>query len=1793
MGRHSGFLHHTFSFLGTALLLPGICQGQGYFVSRFAGLGLPPTPMPATSLGLDQVSTATVDRVGNVFFSAYNSVFRVDAGSGELTRIGGSRTPGYFGDNGLATNARFNVPSGLAADSAGNVYVADELNSVIRRITPNGLIFTVAGNGIGGFSGDGGPATTASLNIAVHVAADGAGNLYIADTGNHRIRKVSPAGIITTIAGNGVAGFFGDNGQAVNAELSSPLGLTLDNQGNLYIADSQNHRVRKLAPNGVITTVAGTGAIGFTGDGGQATAAQLYQPEDVAVDNAGNLYIADTNNNRVRRVAPNGVISTIAGGGADFYADNIPALSAKIYPISVGVDAGGILYLAENDTRRVRKVGLDGTITTVAGANQFGFWGDGGPAVNAQSVAWAFTTNQTQITISGHVVPRLDGVVMTLNGSASASTTTDLNGAYSFTGLPVGGTYTVTPSYNGYVYNPLSRTLTAVTSDQTADFNAEFVVCQVNAEIPPTLRSEGIAEFSSVIVLACRAGTPTPSGSIVPVATFTITWNTQVTSHALADGSEVFLAIDEPSPAEAKLCVPGVPNPGAPAAADSCPTVGTAGDPLEFKSGNANIFRGTVSGNAVTFSGIPFDPAGLNATRYFRIGNLRLNTTLVTPGLNGTPGQAVGLVNVTATMPLLVHSPTQVVGFVQPGLTAGLRTADNSAPLSSTPVFQQCTPTAATRFATLSYAEAFATAFQRRTFSNVPAGVAAQDTLGIVYNTESGYYNPNLPGAMALAGLADSGTRIKAVFHDIPQGVTLYTATSYPETAPGNLFAASYAVLTSTESGPYSPVTPTQTLDGRSVAALPVSNGSAVAVWEVVGANSLVSESLSFPLWISYSNPGTGTATVNASYAPVGGSTAPRFLDNSTAAPVFQIASCNPTVPVTLTTNPAGRTIQIDGSGFTAPQTVQWAPGTTHTIGVASPQNGGAGTRYAFANWSDSGAMTHTVTAPGAAATYTAAFNSEFLLTTSVSPAGSGNISSSPTSADGYYVSGTTVQLTAAGTNGSVFGNWSADLSGTANPISMAMNGPRSAIANFNVAGPAVLTAPVPGSTLPGFSATFSWTTANGATAYWLDVGTTAGVGNIFGGNVGTAASKLVMGLPLNGSTVYVSLYSFINGSWQANNYTFIAATAGDPKAAMLSPAPGSTLAGSSVTFAWSAGTGVSAYWLDVGTAAGQGNIFGGNVGTATSKLVTGLPTSGSTIYVTLYSNINSSWFSNSYTYTAAVNAKAAMSSPAPGSVLPGFSATFTWTTGSGVSAYWLDVGTQPGVGNLFGGNLGLATSKSVTGLPLNGSTVYVSLYSNINGSWQGNNYTYTAATTADPKAAMLSPAPGSTLSSSATFTWTTGAGVSAYWLDVGTAPGVGNLFGGNVGTATSKLVAGLPMNGGTVYVSLYSSIGGTWFVNAYTYTAGQDARAALLTPAAGSTLSGFSVNFTWTTGAGATAYWLDVGTSPGVGNIFGGNVGLATAQQVTGLPMNGSAVYASLYSFLNGTWQVNSYTFTAATGQDPKAAITSPTPGSTLPGPSATFTWTAGSGATAYWLDVGTAPAQGNIFGGNVGAVTSRQVSGLPMNGSTVYVSLYSSINGTWFRNAYTYTAASGAAVITSPAPGTTLGGFSATFTWSTAAGATAYWLDVGTAPAQGNIFGGNVGTATSHLVTGLPLNGSTVYVTLYSFIGGAWQGNAYTYTAATGQDPKAAMLIPAPGSTLSGGSATFTWSTGTGVSAYWLDVGTSPGVGNLFGGNVGTVTSKPVSGIPTNGSTIYVNLYSNIGGTWFRNSYTYVGGP
>jgi sugar lactone lactonase YvrE len=282
----------------------------------------------ATLAQVNGVSKAILDSAGNLYIAdkANNRVRKVAASTGIITTFAGNGTAGYSGDNGPAIDAEVS-PAGLALDSAGNLYIADETNNVIREVAAaTGVITTVAGNGTAGYSGDTGAATSAELSQPSAIAVDSIGNLYIADYANDRIRKVTAStGIISTFAGNGTIGYSGNGGLAINAELNRPSGLTLDGAGNLYFADTFNNVIRKVAASsGVITAVAGNafGAGqfygGYSGDGGSATSAELYRPEDVAVDTAGNLYIADTYNQVIRKVtASNGIIGTLAGNGSN------------------------------------------------------------------------------------------------------------------------------------------------------------------------------------------------------------------------------------------------------------------------------------------------------------------------------------------------------------------------------------------------------------------------------------------------------------------------------------------------------------------------------------------------------------------------------------------------------------------------------------------------------------------------------------------------------------------------------------------------------------------------------------------------------------------------------------------------------------------------------------------------------------------------------------------------------------------------------------------------------------------------------------------------------------------------------------------------------------------------------------------------------------------------------------------------------------------------------------------------------------------------------------------------------------------------------------------------------------------------------------------------------------------------------------------------------------------------------------------------------------------------------------
>ena len=303
-----------------------------------------------------------------------------------IKTVAGTGQQGYTGDSGLATDAEIYYSRGLVFDNSGNLYIADTGNSVIRKVDINGTITTVAGNGQNGYSGDGGPATVAELRFPYSVAVDNDGNIYIADTSNHRIRKVDTNGIITTVAGTGYPGYSGDGSPATQAELHTPTRISLDNAGNIYICDRLNNRVRKVDPNGIITTIAGNGQQGYSGDGGPAIAAQLNQPVAIAVNDAGDIYVAD--NARIRKVDTSGLITTIAGNGIEGYSgDGGPATDAQFdFMSGMALDRIGNIYISEWHTfaSRIRKVDTNGIITTAIGNGQRGYSGDGGSPTEAE-----------------------------------------------------------------------------------------------------------------------------------------------------------------------------------------------------------------------------------------------------------------------------------------------------------------------------------------------------------------------------------------------------------------------------------------------------------------------------------------------------------------------------------------------------------------------------------------------------------------------------------------------------------------------------------------------------------------------------------------------------------------------------------------------------------------------------------------------------------------------------------------------------------------------------------------------------------------------------------------------------------------------------------------------------------------------------------------------------------------------------------------------------------------------------------------------------------------------------------------------------------------------------------------------------------------------------------------------------------------------------------------------------------------------------------------------------------------
>lgn len=508
-----------------------VALGQQYSITTVAGGAPPPTPVAATSTTIGQPERVTVDASGNLYFSAGNSVFKLSGGT--LTLVAGNSRAGFSGDGGPAVNAQLNSPQGLALDASGNLYIADSVNNRVRVVSPQGIISTFAGNGTVGYInavGDGGLAPQAQLQLPSGVAVDSNGNVYIADTGDNLIRIVAPGGIINTAAGIGYPGFQGDGSVATACSVNHPEDVAVDQSNNIYIADTQNGVIRKITSDGNINTVVGNStSIGYAGDGGAATSAGLIEPFAVAVDSKGQIYIAEPPDGRIRQVDTKGNISTIAGNGTlGFGGDGSDPTKAQLNrPTGVAIDSSGNVYIADSLNARVREL-AGSNINTIAGNGGLSYSGDGGPAKKAQlnspqAVAVDSAGNLYIADTANNVVREVasNGNISTILGNGTAgSGNTQLNGPQGIAVDSAGNVY-VSDTQNARVLKIAGGTATTVAGSGKPGFGGDggaAASAQLNTPVGLAVDAAGnlyIADFGNNRIREVAGGAvSTVAGSV-------------------------------------------------------------------------------------------------------------------------------------------------------------------------------------------------------------------------------------------------------------------------------------------------------------------------------------------------------------------------------------------------------------------------------------------------------------------------------------------------------------------------------------------------------------------------------------------------------------------------------------------------------------------------------------------------------------------------------------------------------------------------------------------------------------------------------------------------------------------------------------------------------------------------------------------------------------------------------------------------------------------------------------------------------------------------------------------------------------------------------------------------------------------------------------------------------------------------------------------------------------------------------------------------------------------------------
>ncbi|QOY91036.1 InlB B-repeat-containing protein [Paludibaculum fermentans] len=576
--------------------------------------------------------------------------------------------------------------------------------------------------------------------------------------------------------------------------------------------------------------------------------------------------------------------------------------------------------------------------------------------------------------------------------------------------------------------------------------------CIANSATTPPLRASEISARLGEIVLNCSGGTPTPPGQAVPTMDFQVYFNANYTGRTAGAFTESLLLIDEPGPLAQVPCT-GDPS--------SCGWTG--GSP------GVNVFQGKVlAPNAIAFYGVPVDPPGDFKQRVFRFTNLRINASAL-------PVLTAATATITASGLTVKQGAEMIIGYTQTAMRAGVRNAAGDTTVNSPTgiEFPNCTTVTKQRFANLRFSELFGTALQAPNWTYDPVTGAAgtpnrQATIGTLYNTESGFYNPNFPATNNLnkAGLTDSGIRMQANFSGLPAGATIYISTvavTYTDGVPApSSGSVEQARLITSATGAFAPVAASETLDGIPVAALPITQGSATAVWEVVKGNPGSIGDFDFPVWVSFpgNSVGLGTASVTMRLGPVSSEAGasdtawmPRFADSSTTLPLMTTLNMCPATQYLVTTSPAFLPVTVDGQSYTSPKAFPWQPGSTHTISVGAAVPVGVGMRRSFLGWSDGGALTHSITVPPTPTTFTAGFKLQYLLDLTVTPAAGGTVTLTPPSTDHYYDPATSVQITASLNPLYSFAGFSGDVSTSYYDQSVYMSGPKRVTATFVKAG--------------------------------------------------------------------------------------------------------------------------------------------------------------------------------------------------------------------------------------------------------------------------------------------------------------------------------------------------------------------------------------------------------------------------------------------------------------------------------------------------------------------------------------------------------------------------------------------------------------------------------------------------------------------------------------------------------------------------------------------------------------------